>query len=322
VTAAANGAERGAERGRWRALAWMIPVAIVVVAVAILGARWLRTLPAVQAFLTAYPGHSELPAWAPVGFPAWLAWQHGISALLILLILRTGFLLRRKERPDTFWTRNNQGLLRTKGAPVRIGIQLWFHYAVDVLWMLNGLLFYVLLFCTGQWVRIVPTRWDIVPNAISAGLQYLSMDWPAEDSWLNYNALQVLSYGAVVFLLAPLAILTGLRLAPGLAGWWRRYEKAFPLALARTIHSLVMWLFCGFIVVHVVLVFTTGMLRNLNHMYGGSDAANWVGFLVFAGTVVLMVVAWIGLRPGVLRAVAGTMGTVKQLPTRKPRPRP
>ena len=295
---------------RWIRLAWIIPVVVVAAAVIVFGAQWLRSLDGVRSFLTTYPGHSELPAWAPVGFPAWLQWQHGLSAFLMLFILRTGWLVRTTRRPDAFFTRNNRGLIRTKGQPVRIGLQLWFHLTLDALWVLNGLIFYVLIFATGQWVRIVPTRWDVIPNAISAALQYASLDWPTEDGWVNYNALQLLSYFAVVFLLAPLAILTGLRMAPGLAGWWRRFDRVYPLPVARRLHFPLAVLFAAFIVVHVFLVLATGALRNLNHMYAGRDDHSWIGFIVFAVFIAVCVAGWFALRPVVLRLFAGTMGTV------------
>ncbi|MFP3802940.1 oxidoreductase, partial [Paraburkholderia sp. SIMBA_027] len=72
--------------------------------------------------------------------------------------------------------------------------------------MLNGLIFIVLLFATGQWLRIVPTNWDVFPNALSAGLQYASLNWPLENGWNNYNRLQLLTYFLTVFIAAPLAI--------------------------------------------------------------------------------------------------------------------
>lgn len=65
---------------------------------------------------------------------------------------------------------------------------------MDVLWLVNGLVFVVLLFVTGRWARIVPTNWDIIPNAISAAVQYLSLDWPIEGGWTSYNALQLIAY--------------------------------------------------------------------------------------------------------------------------------
>jgi thiosulfate reductase cytochrome b subunit len=299
-------------RSRWIHLAWIIPVALVVAALIVLAAQWLRAQPAGQDFLASYPGQSALPAGAPVGFPAWLQWQHGLSAFLLLFIVRSGWTIRTQGRPDTFWVRRNDGRIRTKGQPIRITLMTWFHLSLDVLWILNGAVFYVLLFATGQWMRVVPVHWDVVPNALSALLQYASLDWPVANGWANYNALQLVTYFGVIFLLAPLAILTGLRLTPGLSVRWRRLDRAFPLRVAARIHVIVLVLLVVFVAVHVFLVFATGALHNLNHMWAGRDDASWIGAIVFAAFVVVCVVGWFAFSPVVLRAIAGTMGAVRR----------
>jgi thiosulfate reductase cytochrome b subunit len=299
-------------RRRLLHLLWIVPAAAIAAVAVVLTAQAIRGSAGGQAFLAAYPGTSPLPHDAPVGFPAWLQWQHGLSGFLLLFILRTGWLIRTAGRPDTFWVRRNDGRIRTAGRPVRISLHVWFHLALDVLWILNGLVFYVLLFASGQWMRIVPVSWDVVPNALSALLQYASLHWPSANGWVDYNALQLLTYGGVVFVLAPLAILTGVRMVPGLAMRWRRFDRVLPLAVVRRIHVWVMVLFVVFIVVHVFLVLTTGALRNLNHMYAGRDDESWIGAIVFAATVAVMVAAWFVLRPATQRAIAGTMGTVRR----------
>ncbi|KDA07162.1 membrane protein [Microbacterium sp. CH12i] len=293
-------------KSRWFALVWAVPAAIVLVSVAVLGAQWLRSLPAMQSFITQFPGQSSLPAGTPVGFPAWLAWQHGLNAFIMLFIIRSGWQVRTLTRPDAYWTRNNKGMIRTKGSPVRISLNLWLHLSLDTLWIINGVVFYALLFVTGQWGRLVPVHWDIFPNAISAGIQYASLNWPVENGWSNYNALQVLSYFLVVFIAAPLALITGLRMSPGLAAHFNPLHRAFPLSAARKIHFATMVFFVAFIVVHVTLVFATGALNNLNHMYAVNNGQSWLGFAIFSASLVLMIVAWIAARPFVLRSIAGS----------------
>ncbi len=34
-----------------------------------------------------------------------------------------------------------------------------------MLWVLNGFVYVTLLFATGLWRRLIPTSWDIVPEA-------------------------------------------------------------------------------------------------------------------------------------------------------------
>lgn len=296
---------------RWKPLVWVIPVALVLLVGAVLLAQWLRTLPEVQSFLADYPGESHLPEGAPVGFPAWLGWQHFLNGLLILLIIKSGWQVRTTQRPPAYWTRNNKGLIRTKGTPKKISLDLWFHQSLDVLWVLNGVVFYILLFATGQWMRIVPTSWDVFPNALSAALQYVSLNWPTENGWVNYNGLQLLTYFLTVFVAAPLAIITGIRMSGAWPAKATRLNKAYPIEWARAVHFPVMLYFVLFIIVHVTLVLATGALRNLNHMYAMTDNdTSWAGLWIFAASLVVMIVAWFAARPLFLRPVASLMGSV------------
>jgi thiosulfate reductase cytochrome b subunit len=281
---------------------------VVVVVVA----RNVRDLPAVQSFMATYPGDSALPATTASGFPAFVEWQHVLNSFFLLFILKSGWQVRSKKRPSAFWIRRNDGLIRTPTRPVRIGVNTWLHLAVDVLWILNGAVFYVLIFCTDQWTRIVPTRWDVFPNAVTTAIRYASLNWPTNDGWANYNALQLISYFVTVFLAAPLALATGIRMMPGLAHRLRSLDRVFPVRVARGIHVVVMVYFVAFIIVHVTLVLSTGAVRNLNHMYAGRDDLSWIGFSIFAGTVVLMVVLWFAARPSVVGRLAGMTGTVRK----------
>jgi thiosulfate reductase cytochrome b subunit len=313
VTAEGAGAAR-------RAAAWLAPGALVVVAVVIvLLARSLRATPAVASFIALHPGAAPLPADAPVGFPAWLAWQHGLNALFLLFTVRSGWRIHRADRPSTFWTRRNGGSLATRTPPVRITIDLWSHYVADTLWALNGALFLVLLLVTGQWQRIVPLDWAVVPAALSTALQYASLDWPTTNGWIDYNALQSLSYFVVVFLAGPLAVVTGLRLSPGFAAVLRPLDRILPLGATKRIHFGTMLFLVAFTAVHVLLVLATGALRNLNHMYAVRDDGSPIGLLVFGASLLLTAVLVLALRPSVVRRVAARAGTVTERPQRPSR---
>jgi thiosulfate reductase cytochrome b subunit len=297
-------------RARTVRLIWIAPAAIVVLAIVVLVAMLIRDSAAGQDFLRSYSGQVEPAVGTAIGLPAWLGWQHFLNSLFLLLIIRTGWQLRSGQKAPAYWTRTNTGRFRTKNPPRRISLTLWLHLSVDALWVLNGLVFYVLLFSTGQWLRIVPTDWAVVPNAISAALQYASLGWPTENGWVNYNALQLLAYFVTVFIAAPLAMLTGIRMSP----LWPRdaiwLSRIYPVAWARAIHFPVMLYFVLFIIVHVTLVLATGVLRNLNHMYAARDDGSWVGFAIFAGSVVVMVAVWLAARPLILRPIAGLGGKV------------
>lgn len=276
--------------------------AIAAAGIIVLAARGVTTLPGVPEFLKRYPGEYHLPEFVDEGFPLWARWTHYLNFFFMLLIVRTGLLVRRQQKPDAFYTPKRGGK--------KVSIYLWLHTSLDVLWLLNGILFVVLLFATGHWARIVPTSWEVFPNALSALLQYLTLEWPVEDGWVNYNSLQQLMYFLVVFIAAPLAAISGIRMSE----WWpenaERLNRAYPAPLARAIHFPVMLFFVLFVIIHVFLVFATGALRNLNHMFAGSPEVSWDGFWWFAGGLLVTAGAFAAARPLVIAPIATLFGKV------------
>ena len=182
---------------------------------AVVAVRWLLSLQRCRTSSRPTRASTTCPRGRRSASPAWLGWQHFFNVFLIVLIIRSGLQVRTQKRPTAFWSpRSNR---RRK-----ISLNLWFHQSLDILWLVNGALFVVLLFVTGQWMRIVPTTWEVFPNALSALLQYVSLDWPTENGWVNYNALQQIAYFATVFIAAPLAAITGVRMS----GLWPKNAEA------------------------------------------------------------------------------------------------
>lgn len=275
----------------------------VLAGAAIAFVRTLLSFPFMQDFLAAFPGEYEPAIAVEPGFSPWIGWQHFFNMFLMVLIIRSGLQVRTEKRPTVFWT--------PRGNPKgKISLNLWFHQSLDILWLVNGVIFVVLLFVTGHWVRIVPTSWEVFPNALSAALQYVSFDWPHENGWNNYNSLQQLAYFATVFIAAPLAAITGFRMS----GLWpkkaEKLSKAYPVEWARALHFPIMLYFVAFIIAHVALVMLTGFLRNLNHMFAAQDAVTWTGFWVFVLSLVVIAIAWVAARPLVLAPIAKAFGKV------------
>ena len=291
----------------WRRALIGAGVVIVLAIVASGIAFVLRAQPAVQEFMAQYPGVVEPAAGAPVGIPVWVNVTHFLNTLFLLLIIRTGLSIRSKKRPPAFWTPRRKLFGQ---AQRRMGINVWLHNTVDILWVLNGAVYLVLLFATGQWVRTVPTSWEVFPHALSALMQYLTFTWPAENPWVSYNALQVLAYFGVTFLLAPLAILSGLRLSRAWPLDAPRLNRWVPEKPVRWVHNVVLFLFLAFIVVHVDLVLFTGAVRNLNVMYAGNDGMSWLGTIIFVASLAVLAGVWFALTPGVQKRLASLTGTV------------
>ncbi len=294
---------------------WLIPTALALLVVGVLVGHSLVTAPALTQFFARYPGVTPLPEGAPVGIPAWLAWLHFLNSLFLLFIVRSGLRIFSKQRPPAFWTRNNTGRIRTKGAPRRLSLHVWWHLVNDSLWVAVGILYVVLLFTSGHWVRMIPTSWDILPNAVSAGIQYLSLSWPVHDGWTNYNSLQVLFYFATTFIAAPVAIITGLRLSPTWSLRWSRPSGLLSEPWARRVHVWTLYYFIGFTIVHLGLVLATDALRNLNTMYAVRDDHSWIGLGVFALSVVVMAVLWVSASSANLARLAERSGgKVQRMP--------
>ena len=166
------------------------------------------------------------------------------------------------------------------------------HFLSVLFWVGNGLVFVVLLFGTGQWRRLVPTSWQIVPDAWAVFVHYATLHLPPEpNGFYHYNALQQLAYFGVVFVLAPLAILTGPSMSPALTNRFTWYPfLPGNRQIGRSIHFLVMCTFVVFLVGHVAMITMTGLVRNMNHIVRGTDDTNPAGlYLGLAGIAVVVV---------------------------------
>jgi methionine sulfoxide reductase catalytic subunit len=314
---------------RWFNLLWLLPLGFVCLIVAVAAAKGMRNMPSVERFVARYPGTIETPdARANPGLPAWVGIQHFFNLFLMIFIVRSGLQIL-SDHPRLYWTRHSTpgrdwfrvqkpvpsdplwtakqdsiSLPRQIGLPGlrhSIGLARWWHLGTDCIWLLNGLVFYVLLFSTGQWRRVIPTTWAVFPNALSVLLQYVSLHWPIENGWVAYNSLQLLAYFITIFVAAPLALVTGLGMSPALSTRFKRVSRVLSIQTARSLHFLVLVWFLVFITMHVTLVFATGLLNNLNHVYAFRNDDSWIGFGVFAATMVLCVVAWVAATPFTLR---------------------
>jgi sulfoxide reductase catalytic subunit YedY len=316
-------------REKWFNLLWLLPIGFAVLLLAVAAAKGLRDMSSVQRFIARYPGTIEpSSSLRDMGLPVWVDVQHFLNLFLMIFIVRSGVQIL-SDHPRLYWTRHSTpgkdwfrvqhpvpadplwtakqdsislpGQIGLPGLRHSIGLARWWHLGTDTLWLLNGVVFYVLLFVTPQWRRLVPTTWAVFPNALSVLIQYLSLRWPTENGWAAYNGLQLIAYFITVFVAAPAALIAGLGMSPALSTRFKRISKVLSIQVARSVHFLVLAWFLVFIVIHVTLVFTTGLLPNLNHIYAARNNDSWVGFWIFAASMVVVVVAWVAATPFTLR---------------------
>jgi thiosulfate reductase cytochrome b subunit len=258
---------------------------------------------------------------APSGFPAWIRITHYVNFLFIILLVRSGLQIL-VEHPRLYWnvhcTPNTEWLRLTSievptdrvwtarddalwlspwiglpGSRLTVGIARHWHFLSVAFWVGNGLIFTILLLCTSHWRRLVPTSWSIIPGAWAVFVHYATFHLPPEpNGFYHYNALQQLTYFGVVFVLAPLAIMTGLSMSPALTNRFSWYPK-LPgnRQIGRSIHFLIMCAFVIFLIGHVGMVIMTGFAQNMNHIVLGTDDAHPIGMylgLLGIGVVVLL----------------------------------
>jgi sulfoxide reductase catalytic subunit YedY len=312
---------------RWVNVLWALPLLLVLLVIGVTVAQALRQFPAVQSFLVRYPGIPQSIA-VTTGFPIWLRLLHFLNLFFMAFIIRAGVQIladhprlywKRDCTPGTEWFRFQKAVptgriwtakddsvtipswLGIPGIRHSIGLARWWHFSVTLLWMINGIVFYVLLFTTGQWLRLVPTTWEVFPNAVSTAIQYLSLTFPVDESWTRYNGLQQLVYFITVFIAAPMSIVTGLMQSPAISNRLGWLGRALNRQKARSIHFIVLWWFLLFILAHVTVVFITDARVNLNMMWAGVHDDSWSGLWVFIPAMLLVGLAWCWASPFTLR---------------------
>ncbi|HKF05011.1 MAG TPA: cytochrome b/b6 domain-containing protein, partial [Candidatus Sulfotelmatobacter sp.] len=306
----------------------LVPFGFVAAICVVAVAQQLRTYPAVQAFIQEYPGTGSFSQPVESGFPWWLRYQHYLNLFFMLLMMRSGLQiladhprlyvdghctpgrdwlrLRGPVPRDRVWTAKDDSTTLPKwlglpGIRHSIGLARWWHFSMDTLWLLNGVIFYVLLFSTDQWMRLIPQSWNVFPNAVSTAIQYASLDFPPRSGWLQYNGLQMIAYFTTVFVAAPLAIITGLLQSPAVAARFKTQNGWLNRQVARTIHFSVLVYFVLFILTHVTMVFVTGLIGNLNHITRGVNDNSYGGLGMFAIGIALVVAAWLLATPLTLK---------------------
>ena len=259
-------------------------------------------------------------------FPFWLRASHLLNFFLIGLLLRSGWEIL-SSMPRLWWSNDSApgkewlkftktelpkeegvytSLMDEKSlSPIialpgreNIGLGRHWHALASSLWLLNGLVYVILLFATGLWRRIIPTSWDVFPEAWESMKIYLGFGVPSLEHFQPYDALQMLGYTFVIFMLAPVMMLTGIAMSPAVRSRFPGYVKFWGGHQgARSIHFICMVLMTGFIIMHVGLVFLVHPEHNLSHMiWGASDTSRAAqAFVIAIATIVVVIAIWIAL---------------------------
>jgi methionine sulfoxide reductase catalytic subunit len=274
-------------------------------------------------------------------FPYWLRFAHFINLIFLTLLIRSGIEIL-SAMPKLYWhdhaTPGTEWIKFTKKVfPSDIKERIWisleeeesfsswialpghknlgigrfWHFFSIIFWIANGAAYYILLFTSDEWQRLIPTSWSILPGAIHTGLMYLSLHFPPTNP---YDPIQKLSYFAVVFILGPFMIATGAAMSPAIGARFPRYPKIFRgRQVARSLHFLAMCLFVLFLIAHISMNIIDGFTDNMGNMFLGrptnfSAAIGILAFFVGVVVVVHFLATWISLKKP--RLIQNTLGAV------------
>ncbi|WP_028749642.1 cytochrome b/b6 domain-containing protein [Rhizobium mesoamericanum] len=149
------------------------------------------------------------------------------------------------------------------------------HFFFAWLFVINGIVYLGFSVLSGHFRRdLAPKAHELSPSHLGREvLNHARLRFPEGEEAKHYNALQKLTYLAVIVILLPLMVLTGLTMSPGV-------DAAFPTLVdifggrqsARTIHFITASALVVFVIVHVVMVVLSGTWNNIRSMIAGRYA--------------------------------------------------
>jgi thiosulfate reductase cytochrome b subunit len=194
----------------------------------------------------------------------------GVTTIGPLHITTTGVLGVSKRKGE--W--------ETRGFPGWATLPTWrdlalgrrWHFFFAWVFVINGLAYLAYGFASGRFRRdIKPDRDQLNARHIWKNIvDHARLKHPVGEEARRYNILQKFAYLAVIFLLLPLMVATGLTMSPGVDAAWPWLLDLFGgRQSARTIHFICANLLVLFVIVHVVEVFLAGVVNELGSMITG-----------------------------------------------------
>lgn len=146
------------------------------------------------------------------------------------------------------------------------------HFFFAWLFVINGAVYLAHTVLSRHLTRDLLLRTEEArPRALLMDLwDHVRLKKPTGEAATRYNPLQKLAYLAVVFVLLPLMLLTGLTMTPGMDAAWPFLLDLFGgRQSARTIHFATANLLVLFVLVHLVEVLISGVWNELRSMITG-----------------------------------------------------
>jgi thiosulfate reductase cytochrome b subunit len=209
---------------------------------------------------------------------------HWINAVCFLLLLLSGLQIFNAH-PMLYWGQAGANFdqpwlsipggfpdLLTLPTHRDLGAGRNWHFFFAWALVLNGLLYIAFGLVNRHFARdILPRKDELKPDHLWEEVvhhaQFKRITGPAAK---RYNTLQKLAYVAVIFVLFPLIVLTGLTMSPG-------FNAIAPIFLdifggrqsARSLHFIAANLLVAFLVIHLVEVVVAGAWNEIRSMITG-----------------------------------------------------
>ena len=156
--------------------------------------------------------------------------------------------------------------------PDQNGWSRYLHFQAAWVIVLTGLVYVIAILWSGHLRKnLLPaksdTTWLAIRDVLASSLRRAP---PPEAEAHSYNVVQRTTYLAVIFVLFPLVVWTGLALSPA-------FNSAVPIAVnalggrqsARTLHFFVSGALVLFFIVHVAMVIHAGFVKRVGAMITG-----------------------------------------------------
>lgn len=209
---------------------------------------------------------------------------HWINALCFLLLLMSGLQIFNAH-PHLYWGQaganfDTPWLTIPGGIPGLLTLPSYHDLATGRNWhfflawclVINGATYIIFSVINRHFARdILPEKQELSPDHLWKEVvhhaQFKRITGPAAK---RYNTLQKLAYVAVIFMLFPLIVLTGLTMSPG-------FNAIAPFLLdvfggrqsARSLHFIAANLLVAFLVIHLVEVVVAGAFNEIRSMITG-----------------------------------------------------
>mgnify|MGYP003663027926 CR=1 FL=1 len=212
--------------------------------------------------------------------PLWVRVTHWLNVVAVVVLIMSGLNILAAH-PHLYW-----GLRSTFADPwISIpSVPNWllipqgrnlaearhWHFLFAWIFVLNGLAYLAWGLVSGRFRRrLWPTRTDLGGFWASVK-EHARFHFPRDEEARTYNVIQKLTYLAMVLIVLPMMLVTGLSMSPGFnAIGGVLLDIMGGRQSARTLHFLSAGLIVGFIVIHVGLVIWTGLVNNMRAMITG-----------------------------------------------------